>query len=433
MQLLVGPWRHTPLRLRGRALAGLLLLLAIPLAACARPAGPVRQIGLYHQMRPTHKAVISSPVVHDWDGDGYGEIAIGSWDGFFYLLDHRLETLPGWPKFSPRGFFGSPALGDLDGDESPEIIVASDAGHLQAWHADGSSVPGFPIELGYKSWGSAVILPGPHIAIGGLRQLFLFDAHGRAVPAWPGWMSNWADSTPAVGADVIAITTLLEGPRSQGALWAWHLDGSPYPWSPLALRMDSDSSPALADLDDDGRVEIIVGDDEGLLHVVDLDGRELSGFPRRAQSLIEASPAIADLDGDGALDIAVGSWDGRMYLWDRYGRDLPGWPIRVGDQIISSAALVDLDGDDRLDIVVGSKDAYLYGWTATGKPLQGFPHDLGAHVFSSPWVGDLNANGQADVVVGANNGIHLLSDVGPLGRAAWPMFRRDSENTGAYR
>ena len=84
-----------------------------------------------------------------------------------------------------------------------------------------------------------------------------------------------------------------------------------------------------------------------------------------------------------------------------------------------------------LDIVVGSKDGHLYGWTMAGQPLPGFPHDLRDHVFSSPWVGDLERDGRADVVVGANNGLHLLRDVGPLGRAAWPMFHRDERNSGA--
>jgi hypothetical protein len=120
-----------------------------------------------------------------------------------------------------------------------------------------------------------------------------------------------------------------------------------------------------------------------------------------------------------------------MYVWDDAGQLLPGWPVAVDDQIISSAALVDIDGDDRLDVIVGSKDRHLYGWTAAGEPLPGFPHDLGHHVFSSPWVGDLDGDGQADIVVGADNGIHLLWGVGPMGRAAWPMFHRDARRSGS--
>ncbi len=220
----------------------------------------------------------------------------------------------------------------------------------------------------------------------------------------------------------------------------------------MELSLDADSSPALADFDGDGQIWIVFGDDAGWLHVVDTDGRQRLGFPVRTLGpglglgptptphppggnvhSIEASPAVADVNDDGRLEIAVGSWDGRMYLWDDAGQSLPGWPIRVADQIISSAALVDLDDDGRLEIVVGSKDDRLYGWTAEGQPLPGFPYDLAAPVFSSPWVGDLEGDGRADIVVGANNGIHLLRDVGPLGRRAWPMFHRDEAHTGAAR
>ena len=211
--------------------------------------------------------------------------------------------------------------------------------------------------------------------------------------------------------------------------------------------MDSDSSPALADLESDGSAWIIVGDDGGWLHVVDTFGQQRPGFPVRTIGpqpgptptphppggniySIKASPAVADLNGDGRLEIAVGSWDGRMYLWDDTGQSLPGWPVQVADQIISSAALVDLNGDEWLDIVVGSKDGHLYGWTIEGRSLPGFPYDLGDPVFSSPWVGDLEGDGRADIVVGADNGIHLLRDVGPLGHSAWPMFHQNAARTG---
>jgi len=405
-------------------------LVASLLIGCRRPAGPVQKLAPDHLFRPTQKPVISSPACHDWDGDGRKEIAIGSWDGHFYLLNSQLNDLPGWPKYSRYGFFASPALADLTGDGLPEIVVSADWGKLYAWDSHGEKVPGFPVSLGYRSWASPAILPGPRIAIGGLHKMMVWDRYGRSVPGWPQPLPNWADATATVGPDLIVVTTLLIGTRNAGAICAWHEDGTPYPWSPFYLAMDSDSSPALGDLDRDGRLEIVVGDDQGLLHVLDLDGQELAGFPTQAQSLIEASPSLADLDEDGYLDIIVGSWDGHMYVWNHHGKLLPGWPQEANDQFISSAAIADIDGDDHLDVIAGSKDHRLYAWTASGRPLPGFPRDLGAQVFSSPWVGDLDDNGQADIVVGANNGIHLLRDVGPLGRVAWPKFHRDDRNTG---
>ena len=424
-----------------------LWLLLILLNGC-RPAVHIpSSLEQAHTFKPTSKAVISSPVAWDFDGDGAQEIAVGSWDGYFYLLDGELNDLPGWPQFSPKGFFSSPALADLDGDGRMELLAGSDSGHLHAWNDDGSPVAGFPVELGGEIWSSPTVLDGPLVAIGGLEQMFLFDGLGRPAPGWPQSMPGWADGTAATDGRVLAIASLTPGDPSQGWLTAWTVAGDRLPGFPVELPLDADSSPALADFDGDGQPWIVVGDDAGWLHVVDVDGRERPGFPVRTRGpgpgptptphppggnvhSIEASPAVADVDGDGRLEIAVGAWDGRMYLWDDAGRPLPGWPVRVADQIISSAALVDLDDDGRLDVVVGSKDGHLYGWTAEGRPLPGFPHDLAAPVFSSPWVGDLEEDGRADVVVGANNGIHVLRDVGPLGRRAWPMFHRDEAHTG---
>ena len=154
------------------------------------------------------------------------------------------------------------------------------------------------------------------------------------------------------------MTTLTPGDVSKGWIYAWRENGELLDGYPVELKMDSDSSPALADLDGNGRLWIIFGDDQGWLHVMDLDGRERAGFPVRSRGpkpgptptphppggnvyLIEASLAVADLEGDGRYEIAVGSWDGRMYVWDDAGALRPGWPVVVENQIISSAALGD--------------------------------------------------------------------------------------------
>jgi len=440
-----------PLRFLFR-IAPLILGLVFFIARCHPVARPPSAWSDTHHIRLTRRPVISSPVAWDFDGDGIKEIAVGSWDGYFYLLDAYLQDLPGWPKYSPRGFFSSPALADLNGDGIPEILVGSEAGLLFAWTFDGRNAPGFPVDFGYPIWASPTVFQGPgmeiRIAIGDKGRMHVLDAYGRSVPGWPQPLQGWPDATAATEGTLLAVTTLTPGNPSQGWLYAWTVAGDLLPGFPLELPLDADSSPALAELDGDDERWIIFGDDAGFLHVVNKAGRARPGFPIRSAGpepglptptphppggnihSIEASPAVADLTGDGHYEIVVGSWDGRLYVVDDAGRALPGWPIRVGDQIISSAALVDLTGDDRLDIVVGSKDTYLYGWSVTGAALPGFPIYLGAPVFSSPWIGDLEGDGQADIVVGANNGIHVLRRVGPLGRSAWPMFHANEGRTG---
>jgi hypothetical protein len=438
------------LPIRQMAVGFMLLMILVTAAGCRPPARSPREVGPQHRHRETSAPVISSPVAGDFNGDGEIEIAVGSWDGYFYVVDTDLKDLNGWPQYSRKGFFASPALADLDGDGELEIVVSAESGQVFAWHLDGAAADGFPVDLGYELWSSPVILDTGTIAVGGFEALHLLDFSGRPLAGWPQEMPGWADATATSDGRVIAITSLTPGDPSRGWISAWSLDGNRLDGFPISLARDSDSSPALVDFDGDGVAWLVFGDDAGYLHVINTAGDARAGFPVRTAGpgpgptptphppggniySIEASPAVADMTGDGRYEIAVGAWDGRMYVWSDAGIPLPGWPIRVSDQIISSAALVDLDGDDLLDVIVGSKDGHLYGWSVTGQPLEGFPIHLGAPVFSSPWVGDLDDNGRADVVVGADNGIHLLRDVGPLGRTDWPKFHRDEANTGWVR
>ena len=76
----------------------LLPLCLLLLAACsAHPpvAGLPAQSAPGHLFRATARPVISSPLVADLDGDGQREIAVGSWDGYFYIMDDRLRDKPG--------------------------------------------------------------------------------------------------------------------------------------------------------------------------------------------------------------------------------------------------------------------------------------------------------------------------------------------------
>ena len=79
-------------------------------------------------------------------------------------------------------------------------------------------------------------------------------------------------------------------------------------------------APALYDLDDDDRLEIIISGSDGYVHVFRFDGSIQPGFPVEVvapflwtdpmdaqPSRIVTPPAVGDADGDGLPDIAVGS------------------------------------------------------------------------------------------------------------------------------
>jgi hypothetical protein len=389
-----------------------------------------------HLFRPTAEPVVASPLALDFNGDGKLEIAVGSVDGHFYLLDDSLHDLPGWPLFSESGFFSSAAAWDMDLNNYPELLVASENGKLFSWqfrHGDFAPTPllGFPIDLGGLIWSSPTIIADSLLAIGGFENMFVFDRRGNPAPGWPQKINGWAKATAAWHGDALAISTVTPGEKSRGYLYAWHLNGALYPNFPITLKMDSGSSPALADLDDNGSVEIILGDDAGSLHVFTLDGSELPGFPRLAGNRIEASPTVVDFDRDGMLDMLVGATDGYFHAWNAVGDKLLNWPVAVDGEIFSSASIAEIYDDGRLVAIVGATEHRFYGFYPDGSPAAGFPIDCGDKILSSPWVDDLDGDGQTDIVIGADNGIHRICNLGKLGACPWPMFRRDVRHSGA--
>jgi len=119
--------------------------------------------------RPYHilETIQSSPAVTDLDLDGYPDIVVGTGDFYrnhspdhpeygFQLLawDRFGNDLPGWGPDEPEGWGGnvngpvtaSPSIGDIAGDEKPEVVVAvKEERKLYAWHHDGRPVAGFPM------------------------------------------------------------------------------------------------------------------------------------------------------------------------------------------------------------------------------------------------------------------------------------------------
>src|SRR5205807_7809042 len=152
-------------------------------------------------------------------------------------------------------------------------------------------------------------------------------------------------------------------------------------------------------------------------------------------SAIYATPALADLNDDGKLDIVFGAADQHIYAIDGHGRDLPGWPVLARDgaggdwaKILSSPAIGDLNGDARPDVVEGTAEAYgstpfttgrVYAFDAHGRLLPGWPiHPpalaadsiplAGEGVPMSPVLADVNGDGRDEVAIAAFTGTPAL-------------------------
>lgn len=194
---------------------------------------------------------------------------------------------------------------------------------------------------------------------------------------------------------------------------------------------------ALADLNGDGRQEVIVSTyNPHRVYVWRYDGSDYPGWPNSLGTGVQYAASVGDVDGDGNLDIAVGTrvfsaGSGPVHLFDRDGNLKPGWPFRGhGGSFNSAPTLADVTGDGRLEVIVLERDwpeGYLWVVRYDGTPLPGWPCTLDHVPATSAAVADLDGDGNVEIIAASYNSLYVLQADGEM-RPGWPQTMPDGRN-----
>ena len=175
------------------------------------------------------------------------------------------------------------------------------------------------------------------------------------------------------------------------------------------------SSPAVADLDGNGTLEIVAsaysivaleGATGNVIWRVDSgkDRNSAPGYSHRTWPGIW----IRDVDGDKSLDIITAHSGGWVSVYNNQGYFKPGWPQQPTTNELRGLVVSDIDRDGTAEIIVTGAT---YGKTNTwvfehnGVLKSGWPQladDSGSAygVFNdNAWVADLNNDGQEEIIV----------------------------------
>ena len=283
--------------------------------------------------------------------------------------------------------------------------------------------PGFPKHVaGTSNEGGAIYCnmdsdPEPEIVFNASYTIYAMNLDGSYVSGWPKTVTSGTiglDGAPSFGdidgdgqGEIVAVS---HGTTSGGYVYAFKKNGDPVTGFPVNNGYSS-RTPVLADLDNNGTMEIIVN--ERVTRVVTVykgDGTVYPGWPQTMDHVPASSAAVGDITGDGVPEIIAESYNS-LYAWHTNGDTVAGFPFTMpnGDKnSYSSPVLADLDGDNMREIVFGTHvlgaGGYVYALKNNGTVLPGWPKTTPYWIYSPPAVGYIDGDNVLDVAIGDGGG-----------------------------
>ncbi|MGD8719585.1 MAG: T9SS type A sorting domain-containing protein [Candidatus Zixiibacteriota bacterium] len=332
--------------------------------------------------------------------------------------------------------------------------------------------------------------------------VFIYDNEGNMLDGFPVFFVNPVAEAPAVGdvngdgyLDVVVLTDskvhVIDHTGAELSGWPANL---PTDFSPVG-------APAVGDLDNDGFLEIVVGTrsfspSNSNVCVYDKNGNAKAGFPYTLYNQAITPPALADLTDDGPVEIVVastlysgGTWDNaEYYVFDSAGNKTvdvalngysiyktpavgdfvtwPEWPgkevvligydspsfyilartattgayrntISMGNEIPTSALTIgDVNFLDTNEVVIGCEDRLMAYDLACGLvPFGGDWDGTLNGAVSTPIVTDLNGNTHCDIICGDGEALYAFTThaiFNTIGTYDWIREGHDNMNTGIW-
>jgi hypothetical protein len=214
------------------------------------------------------------------------------------------------------------------------------------------------------------------------------------------------------------------------------------------VDIGSESAPALADLDGDGDLDLLLAnkidpqdlETSRVYHLENTGTARKPVFQLRGPLAIDGdfhmNPAVGDLDADGDPDLLVGNWRDRLLFFRNEGtRSAPRFVladsalIRLTRGSNTHPTLGDLDGDGDLDLVVGEGSGTLNYYRNAGSPaVPAFElvsdewNGIDPGRRSAPQLLDVDRDGDLDLLVGSEaEGLKLYRNTGSKTEPAFTL------------
>ncbi|TVU44349.1 hypothetical protein EJB05_03785 [Eragrostis curvula] len=233
------------------------------------------------------------------------------------------------------------------------------------------------------------------------------------------------------------------------------------------FRAHAYSSPTVVDLDGDGNMDILVGTAYGLVYAIDHHGKVRNKFPLEMAE-IHAPVIAADINDDGKIEIVTADAHGNVAAWTADGEEI--WEVHLKSLIPQASFLSisyflkllidcivvfpvylygkarptvgDVNGDGHTDVVVPTVSGNIYVLSGKdGSKIQPFPYRAHGRIMSPVLLLDMskhgeNAKGLTLATTSFDGYLYLIegssgcADVVDIGETSYTMVLADNVDGG---
>lgn len=368
---------------------------------------------LTHKINNINVGLFASPTFADIDKDGLLDMIIGEWKGNLHHYeqisvdaDSFLLVTEDFDSIKVDGN-ASPHFTDLDQDGLLDLLIGANSGNLFLYEQESTSS----------------------------EEFVMISDSLRIDP--PTFRLN----PTVIDLDQNGLLDLLVGGNFGDLSHFEQTEAGSIDFAVHSLRVFEDnklmyggSAPCIYDFDSDGLFDLIVGEMDGLYHHFEQSSVMSFDFTVQSQNFFNlldvgtgAAPCLADLDDDGLWDLIVGEWQGNLNHYEQTETGSMEFDLLsdtlgsfdAGDY--SLPAFTDLDADGLLDLIVGEREGTLIHLEQDPENPNNFNlitenfNGIDLERFAAPCFTDLDSDGLIDMILGENVGkLHLYEQQSPL-------------------